>query len=89
MNTGKKAFLSLLLGVSLLLPEVAGATEPTTAPDGPRTEAQDGIFGKKKKKDCDCPGNKKNRRKVARARRKNHTALLVIPRVVVSPAWVS
>jgi hypothetical protein len=88
MNTGKKAFLSLLLGIGLLLPEVAGATEPISSPESPRTEAQDGIFGKKKKKDCDCPGNKKNRRKVARARRKNRTAVIEIPRAVVSPARV-
>jgi hypothetical protein len=87
MNTGKKAFLSLLLGIGLLLPEVAGAAEPVAAPESPRTEAQDGIFGKKKKKDCDCPGNKKNRRKVARARRKNRTAVLVIPQAI-APAQV-
>ena len=87
MNTGKKAFLSLLLGVSLLLPGAAGATESGSSPESARSEAQDGIFGKKKKKDCDCPGNKKNRRKVARARRKNRTAVLVMPRTV-APAPV-
>ena len=88
MNTGKKAFLSLLLGVSLLLPGAADAAEPVSAPESPATTAQDGIFGKKKKKDCDCPGNKKNRRKVARARRKNRTAVLVIPRPATSPAQI-
>jgi|GEM_PF-5003932 len=88
MNTGKKAFLSLLLGVSLLLPGAADAAEPDSAPESPATQAQDGIFGKKKKKDCDCPGNKKNRRKVARARRKNRTAVLVIPRTATSPAQI-
>lgn len=87
LNSGKKTFLSLLLGVSLLLPGAAGATETGTSPESPRSEAQDGIFGKKKKKDCDCPGNRKNRRKVARARRKNRTAVLVMPRAV-APAPV-
>jgi hypothetical protein len=88
MNTVKKAVLSLLLGVSMLLPGAADATESVSYPASPQTEAQDGIFGKKKKKDCDCPGNKKNRRKVARARRKNRTAVLVIPRAVASPARI-
>jgi hypothetical protein len=88
MNTGKKAFLSLLLGGSLFFAEAAGATPSVSFPESPRTEAQDGIFGKKKKKDCDCPGNKKNRRKVARARRKNRTAVLVIPRAVAAPARI-
>ena len=85
MNTVKKAVLSLLLGVSMLLPGAADATESVSYPASPQTEAQDGIFGKKKK-DCDCPGNKKNRRKVARARRKNRTAVLAIPRTATSPA---
>ncbi len=89
MNTGKKMFLSLLLGVSLLLPGTADATESIAFSESPFTEAQDGIFGKKKKKDCDCPGNKKNRRKVARARRKNRTAILVTPvAITTAPARI-
>jgi hypothetical protein len=86
MNIGEKSFLTLLLGVSLLLPGAAEATESVSYPENPRSQVQDGIFGKKKKKDCDCPGNKKNRRKVARARRKNRTAILVIPHAVALPS---
>ena len=89
MKKGKTVFLSLLLGTMMLVTGVsAAATEPSLN-RAATNEAQDGIFGKKKKKkDCDCPGNKKNRRKVARARRKNRTAVIEIPRAVVSPARV-
>jgi hypothetical protein len=41
----------------------------------PSQQTDGGLFKrKKKKKDCDCPGNKKNRRKVARERRSRNTA---------------
>jgi hypothetical protein len=83
MKKGKTSFLSLLLGTIMFVTGVsAAATEPYPN-RAAATEAQDGIFGKKKKKkDCDCPGNKKNRRKVARERRKNGTAVLVPVRAV-------
>jgi len=89
MKTGKTKVWSLLLMGALLLTETGHATAAESfAGESVRAEAQDGIFKnrKKKKKDCDCPGNKKNRRKVARERRRNRTAMHLLPVSVASPA---
>ncbi len=83
MKKGKTAFLSLLLGAVMLFTGLSAAAKEPSLNCAAATEAQDGVFGKKKKKkDCDCPGNKKNRRKVARERRKNRTAVIVPVRAV-------
>lgn len=83
MKKRKIALLSLLLGATLLFTGVSATAKEPSVIRAANGQAQDGIFGKKKKKkDCDCPGNKKNRRKVARERRKNRTAVLVPVRAV-------